>query len=139
MSAYHNRMRLSMPDKVFFLDKIPGTQILVDWGCADGTLIKLAREFIHPSVLCIGFDNDITAIRKAQVQKVKNCRFVAAFATTFLSDLDKDKRVKTILFSSILHDCHTEVHDALLGLRKNPPKYIVIRDMCYEEIGRAHV
>ena len=56
MNVYNDGMRKSMLDKIWFLDKIDGgIDTIYDYGCADGSLLKIVGE-ICPSMKLIGYD-----------------------------------------------------------------------------------
>src|SRR4051812_31044878 len=55
-STYNHRMELSMVDKLFFVDKIQ-PDFFVDFGCADGTLLKSIKA-MNPTIPCMGYDID---------------------------------------------------------------------------------
>ena len=63
--VYNDRMRRSMWDKAFFMDKIPGAALLVDYGCADGSLIRFLHG-LFPGLSVIGFDIDPAMIAEAR-------------------------------------------------------------------------
>ena len=48
-------MKKSLWDKAFFMDKIIGVKCVIDFGCADASLICMLRE-IFPSMDFYGFD-----------------------------------------------------------------------------------
>ena len=62
-SEYNAAMKKSLLDKIFFMDKIDAN-VIVDYGCADGTLIhflySLFSEFTY-----IGYDIDTTMLTHA--------------------------------------------------------------------------
>ena len=73
-SVYNDRMRRSMWDKAFFMDKVPGTELLVDYGCADGSLIRFLRE-LFPSMYFIGFDIDPAMVEAARKHETDRAWF----------------------------------------------------------------
>ena len=46
-------MRRSMWDKAFFMDKVSGAELIIDYGCADGSLIQFLHE-LFPAMRFIG-------------------------------------------------------------------------------------
>ena len=56
-STYERRMAMSLLDKTFFADKISNCDFLVDFGCADGTLIRFLKNYF-PDMNVVGYDND---------------------------------------------------------------------------------
>ena len=65
-SVYNSSMKKSLLDKIFFMDKIDA-QIFVDYGCADGTLIKFLH-LLFPEFEYYGFDISEDMIALAQKQ-----------------------------------------------------------------------
>jgi trans-aconitate methyltransferase len=52
--GYLKRMQNGMDDKLWWVDKVD-SKIIVDYGCADGTLLKHIRE-LHPDYTLVGVD-----------------------------------------------------------------------------------
>ena len=50
---YNLEMQKSLIDKAFFLDKAEDTSIFVDFGCANGSLLKFSQMLI-PEAIYIG-------------------------------------------------------------------------------------
>ena len=73
-SVYNDRMRRSMWDKAFFMDKVPGTELIVDYGCADGSLIRFLHS-LFPTMCFIGFDIDPAMIEAANRERSENTWF----------------------------------------------------------------
>ena len=55
--TYEKRMALSMIDKIFFADKIVDSDLLVDFGCADGSLLRFLKGNF-PDLNVLGYDID---------------------------------------------------------------------------------
>lgn len=121
---YNNRMALSMNDKLFFLDIIP-IKKLVDFGCADGTMLHLVQES-NPNIEVFGYDIDTTMIDRAS--KYANC----------FSDWENVKSVidnnTTLSLSSVIHEIFSyctpsELYNTFNNIFNSNFEYIVIRDM----------
>ena len=67
--VYNDRMRRSMWDKAFFMDKVPGAELILDYGCADGSLVRFLSE-LFPAMRFIGFDIDPVMIAAANAQRL---------------------------------------------------------------------
>lgn len=63
LELYNNSMRLSMIDKVFFLDRID-PEVIVDFGCADGSLTRFISSN-YPDITVIGYDQSVHQIEAA--------------------------------------------------------------------------
>jgi hypothetical protein len=54
VKTYNHRMEKSLIDKIFWVDKVDSS-IIVDYGCADGVLLK-ALQKLFPDYTYIGYD-----------------------------------------------------------------------------------
>lgn len=133
--VYNDRMRRSMWDKAFFMDKIPGAELIVDYGCADGSLIRFLHE-LFPAMRFIGFDIDPAMTAAANAQRSENTWFVSSMddVVRTIRSLGIDSSRIAINFSSVLHEVFHYGFDldALRGfIRAVSPRYLVVRDMMY--------
>lgn len=140
LNIYTTEMSKSVWDKAFFMDKIPGTKCVIDFGCADGAMIRYLAP-LFPDITFLGYDINKELIRRAQsaipfhanVIFTDDFAVIAAFVNgtkKFLSD------EVCINFSSVLH----EVFSSTGGINKIQeliemiqPKFITIRDMYCDE------
>ena len=134
-AIYNDRMRRSMWDKAFFMDKVPGTELIIDYGCADGSLIRFLHE-LFPSMRFIGFDIDPSMVGAANALQTENCWFFSDTAAMLqqLRALDVDPRRITINFSSVLHEIfHYDCDRAMITrlIEDVNPHYLVVRDMMF--------
>jgi hypothetical protein len=125
--AYNHRMDLSMIDKLFFLDKIQ-PDLVVDFGCAAGTLLKNLRYFSSVMRL-IGYDNDPNMVAHSSP------------TINIISDWDKvlaaieiSEGNSAIVLSSVIHEVFhygskADIDAFWERVFKTGFKYIVIRDM----------
>lgn len=139
LSIYLERMGRSVFDKLFAFDV--GANLYVDFGCADGMLLKLVAR-LFPENTYIGYDKDKTMIEMAR-------RDGGAPNLTFTSDWDAlaltvnaakaAKSTKTcLLLFSVIHEVYSYDRDAVddfwnrvFGQELKSVKFdhIVIRDM----------
>jgi len=134
-SVYNDRMRRSMWDKAFFMDKVPGTELIVDYGCADGSLIRFLHS-LFPTMCFIGFDIDPAMVAQANRQRSENTWFFsdAEEMLRLIETLGIERRRITVNFSSVLHeifhyDCDRSMITRLI--ERINPRYLVVRDMMY--------
>lgn len=134
-AVYNDRMRRSMWDKAFFMDKVPGTELIIDYGCADGSLIRFLHS-LFPSMHFIGFDIDPAMVTQARLQQSENTWFFsdAGEMLQMLETLGIDRRRVAVNFSSVLHeifhyDCDRSMITRLIG--SISPRYLVVRDMLF--------
>ncbi|MBR3334372.1 MAG: class I SAM-dependent methyltransferase [Clostridia bacterium] len=134
-SIYNDRMRRSMWDKAFFMDKIPGTELLVDYGCADGSLIRFLRD-LFPSMYFIGFDIDPAMVQAARKHETGRTWFF-----TETAEVQEQIRILGIPSSSIAVNYSSVLHEVFhygsdpdafrAFISAVSPQYLVVRDMMY--------
>ena len=136
ISHYRTEMAKSMVDKLFFIDKID-VQLIVDFGCADGTMLKFIRS-LYPDIKLIGYDASQEMVDIAR----KNC--FLEYGMDFTSDWSVvEKRVKNlensgfesaITLSSVIHEVYSygnenSVAEFWQRIFNTGFDYVVIRDM----------
>ena len=134
-SVYNDRMRRSMWDKAFFMDKIPGTELLIDFGCADGSLIRFLHG-LFPAMRFIGFDADPSMIAAARKQETENAWFFTEKeeVTAQIRRLNTAASATAVNFSSVFHEIFhygADLNGIRAFLRLVSPQYLVVRDMMY--------
>lgn len=145
LDIYTTEMSKSVWDKAFFMDKIPGVKCVIDFGCADGAMIRYLSP-LFPDIMFVGYDISkelINRARKTAPFYANNIYFEdAPFAgvaalTRYVTDRFSSDEI-CINFSSVLHEVYSstggiEVIRELIDSLK--PRYITIRDMyCDEEL-----
>lgn len=128
--VYNNRMVSSILDKLFFLDKIFDSNLIVDFGCSDGVLLNECKRF-RPELRLIGYDNDPSMLRIGNSNEGK-------FPITdnwehVLSEVKKSVNA-TIVLSSVLHEVfhygsRLDIDVFWKNVFESGFEYIVIRDM----------
>jgi len=124
--AYNQRMDLSLIDKLFFIDKIQ-PDLIVDFGCATGTLLKHLKTFC-PNVQAIGYDNDSEMIRHSDASVNITNKWALIEAA-----IEQAKRPALIL-SSVIHEVFhygskADIDNFWNKVLKSGFYYIIIRDM----------
>lgn len=139
IDEYLNRMDSSIQDKLWFLDKvITKTTGILDYGCADGTLLKEIRTgvMLTPSQRVftpnwydlIGYDNSPDMMARAKENtKGLDISFIEAPHEALLHN-------SCIVLSSVLHEIFSyqpedEAIWELQSIFDLGAKYIAIRDM----------
>lgn len=128
-AGYLTEMRKPMLDKIFFMDKIfEPFSTVVDYGCADGSLIRICKE-LFPQYNYIGYDNcgDMVTLAKQSDN--------LGVYTTDWSDIHINPDESLLNLSSVIHEVYSycnkqeidEFWDRVLG---SGFKYVTIRDMC---------
>ena len=122
-ATYNGRMELSMIDKLFFADKVQ-PDLVVDFGCADGSLLRHLKE-LKPELDVIGFDTDPNT----------GSNFVnIAHNWGLIEELIKKAKDPSLILSSVIHEvCHyasrAEIDDFWQKVFGSNFRYIIIRDM----------
>ena len=141
LEKYNNGMRKSLIDKIFFVDKVPSEFSLLDFGCADGTLIEFLSN-IFPQNRYVGYDFDPKMIELANERNITSeVSFTSDFQhalSSMMQNGDEPKTAKILNLSSIIHEVYSyssyeEVEDfwnnKVFSPRDSKFDYIVIRDM----------
>ena len=148
LDTYTSEMAKSVWDKSFFMDKIPGAKCIIDFGCADGTMINLLAP-IFPDITFIGYDIAAELIDRARHADTHYSNTVFFDGSKKYGDQDVIHFVKSkfrpeaicINFSSVLHEVFSKTKDSkwIVGHMINAlqPKYITIRDMYFDGENRV--
>lgn len=131
LEKYNDGMRKSLIDKSFFLNMID-SDVIVDFGCADATLMKYAHS-INADTQYIGYDICDEMIETAkqnfpQGHYYKDWKLLSKV----LSNIMKDETKKvTLVLSSILHEIYSyaDIEEFWTNILSIPFHNIVIRDM----------
>lgn len=84
LEKYNSSMAKSLIDKIFFMDKMDDdVKFIVDYGCADGTLVRFLAQ-LFPDLVFIGYDINPDMIRLASE---KGRHLANAFFTTDLTNI----------------------------------------------------
>lgn len=134
-SVYNDRMRRSMWDKAFFMDKVPGTELIVDYGCADGSLIRFLHS-LFPTMCFIGFDIDPAMVAQANQQRSENTWFFSDEEEMLwmIDRLGIEPRRIAVNFSSVMHEIfHYDCDRSMIPrvIKQIAPRYLVVRDMLF--------
>lgn len=139
LDIYTEEMKKSLWDKAFFMDKIIGAKCVIDFGCADASLICMLRE-IFPSMDFYGFDINEELLARAREnihENVADRKFIYNGDELNLLIADVIARYDgseiCINFSCVLHEvfssspCGKRSIERLVKALE--PKYITVRDM----------
>lgn len=129
VDAYINGMNKGIQDKLFFLNKIK-IKTLVDFGCADGTLLNEIHK-IFPDIELIGYDIDETMMQISR-ERYPEINFYSDWNQV----IEKVKGDDTaLLLSSVIHEVYSYgTSSEIKNFWKNQAfnnkfKYLIIRDM----------
>jgi len=128
INRYNDSMRKPMMDKLFFIDKVDA-DIFVDFGCADGSMIKMLND-IFPNHKYLGFDINLTMLKLAKDNNKKsNVKFYSDWSELLL-DLEKKYAglKKCLVMSSVLHEIDNKT-EFFHFINFKSFDYLVIRDM----------
>jgi hypothetical protein len=135
-TTYNREMRKSLIDKIFFLDKVGDSSVFIDYGCADGSVLKLASSII-PEASYIGYDISEEMLGIA----IKSCDSTIQFTNDLdllgrlISEQKKKGNKICISLLSLIHEVYAYGPDSVKkfwGFVFNTDlfDYIAIRDMC---------
>ena len=136
LDTYNARMASSIEDKMWFWDKVKDTtNSIVDYGCADGSLLLRINEE-HPRQTLIGYDasDDMLARAKKHTKDTPICFVESIF--------EPEMEHTCLVLSSVVHEIfsYQEREDAEfeLGMLFDlGAKYIAIRDMGVQSVCRS--
>lgn len=139
LDIYTEEMKKSLWDKAFFMDKIIGVKCVIDFGCADASLICMLRE-IFPSMDFYGFDINEELLARAREnmhENVADRKFIYGGDELNLLIADVISRYEgseiCINFSCVLHEVFSTAPCGKRSIERLvkalEPKYITVRDM----------
>jgi len=128
INEYTEAMKKSLYEKAFFLGKINADSFL-DYGCADGTLLKFIQSmyFSYPNYKYIGYD-----ICQEMLEKAKKDNQDIIFTDNLDSFIKEKTENSVLVLSSIIHEIYSYSNPSNFWeevFEKINTKYIVIRDM----------
>lgn len=139
LDIYTTEMSKSVWDKAFFMDKIPGVKCVIDFGCADGAMIRYLSP-LFPDIMFVGYDISKELIDRARKTPPFNANIIyfedgplagVAALTHFVLNSFKPEEI-CINFSSVLHEVFSSTGgDTVIKylVTRLHPKFITIRDM----------
>lgn len=134
IQQYTAKMNSGIMDKLFWVDKI-NPDLIVDFGCADGALLKQI-EMWHPNASLFGFDANPTMLKLAQTSLNREVQLFSDWEEMAKKIREYKSEKVAIILSSVIHEIYHYSSPAEVDLFWNrlfPKKplfdYIVIRDM----------
>ena len=138
LDVYTTGMQKSSKDKLFFMDKVDDVDVIVDFGCADGTLIQEMYK-INPNIRYLGYDNSLDMIKRARTFTLRS--FGPDVNIGFLLPNEKienyinNEQNYLLNLSSVIHEVYSyskpeEINVFWNQVLYNNFKYIAIRDFC---------
>lgn len=136
---YTTEMSKSVWDKAFFMDKIPGVKCVIDFGCADGAMIRYLSP-LFPDIMFVGYDISNELLNRARKTPPFNANIIyfedgplagVAALTRYVLNSFKPEEI-CINFSSVLHEVFSSTGgDTVIKylVTRLHPKFITIRDM----------
>lgn len=128
VTAYNAGMARSMLDKLFWVDKI-NPDCVVDFGCADGMLLKELERY-YPSKQLIGYDIDPEQCALAR----RNTR--AMIKNNWDEIVPMVPANSALILSSVIHEVYSYGNPESIALfwervfgNTSPFRYVVIRDL----------
>lgn len=113
LSIYTSRMKNGMEDKLYFLEFLESPPLLVDYGCADGTLIKHIKD-IYPDAICYGYDLNLDMLSMAK-ERLKEYSHVYLLHEKYfkMHSLVQSKKTHSEILnlSSVIHEIYSYGND----------------------------
>lgn len=145
-NVYNQRMATTMEEKLFFADRLDDSiDTIVDFGCADGTLLANIHE-MKPNYRLVGIDIDEN-MRKLVKEKLEDVVLYASIED-FIENFNKENRNIAMVFSSVMHEVVAYTSNTYISFMNNifsevKPKQVIIRDMAINnyvvEMGRKGI
>lgn len=135
---YNSSMSKSVLDKMFFLDKVPDNIAILDWGCADGSLLSEIVKFF-PKNSYIGYDIDEEMARLAMDKLSEDDAHIYWDIDNVYREVADNHKDKTIVvnLSSVIHEVYSyrnvEEIDEFWETVFDLGDIIVIRDMMFQQ------
>lgn len=131
-TSYNSSMDKSYLDKIFFLDKIEGVDTILDFGCANGDILKHIHD-IAPELQLYGYDNNSSMVEFAE----RKYSDIATFGTDFDGIMAEYVKLETSVLnlSSVIHEVYSyskpeEITQFWERVFTYNFKFISIRDLC---------
>ena len=137
VQGYLDRMKGSMEEKLFFLNELDLTnKVIIDFGCADGTMIKHLME-VYPLNCYIGVECNPAfkpALRELAFQhhgfsavgSLDQLKMILEFS------LYKGKEL-VFICSSVLHELTWSKQREVINFAMHYCNYLIVRDMYYDQ------
>lgn len=128
MESYCLKMKQSIYDKAFFIDKLyDPVDFIIDYGCADASLLKFIN-LIYPDCKFIGYDNNYEMLKKAQ-ENFPKADYFSNWQDVFFAP-----NHSLLNLSSVIHEIYSylpknEVEEFWSRVFNSGFKYIAIREM----------
>lgn len=139
INIYRKEMAKSMVDKLFFIDQIE-VEVIVDFGCADGTMLKFIRE-LRPDIVLVGYDSSQEMIDIAKSnEEWENHPNKPIFTSNWTDVKNIIQNYKSegfncaLTLSSVIHEVYSygdsnSITEFWNNVFQSDFDYIVIRDM----------
>ena len=146
--VYNQRMSKTLYDKCWWIDKIDDNiDVIIDYGCGDGSLFKMINRIRPNKFEYIGIDNDDNMLRIAK-QNIPCGTFYKSIDElsryfSYPANLCSDNIV--FVMNSVMHEVFTYLNKKeqcelfTTICQKLNPKYIAIRDMYINEDDDLHI
>lgn len=142
LAHYNEQLRHTTGSKIFWLNQINPEEIglVVDFGCADGHILKTIRPLLPEDTLLVGIDKDPKQIAAAAQHFVDGDHFSTdwEYADHFLNDMPPGKK-SILVLSSVIHEIGEEFpcwwKEEVESRRFD---YVAIRDMAAPEASSGY-
>lgn len=135
--TYTNEMLKGIEDKLFFMDKC-NFDTLLDYGCADGALIEIMKDF-YPKKNYVGYDFNPDMIERAQKKNIQSAYFYDDLKNAN-NKIDSFKGKNAVLSSSLIHEVYSyctdeQINEFWNNIYSGNYDYVIIRDMALSKVN----
>jgi hypothetical protein len=107
LDKYNMGMEKGLVDKLFFQDHIPHYDLLVDFGTANGSLIKAAEPY-DPQATYIGYDISSDMLSAAQSNNKKSDKIIFTEDWNLVEQkVKEEKGISLLTLNSVLHEVYS--------------------------------
>lgn len=134
LGTYTSCMKKSMLDKLWFTDKIEEPECIVDYGCADASLLKEISNYFHnTSFVGIDISDEMLQIADSNFSEAVYCK-----PSEYSEVNNKNNTVLNI--SSVIHEVYSycsnnEINEFWDFVFNSGFSYIAIRDMMISNVS----
>ncbi len=133
LDKYNVSMQKSLEDKLYFLDYLEGVECFVDFGCADGTLLRAVHER-RPELKLVGIDMNHDMVDLC-CSKLPEAQIVWSKYPTY-SRNNFNHMTNALNLSSVIHEVYAygrpaDIDKFWAAVKMWGYDYIFIRDMTY--------
>lgn len=134
--AYNEKLRASLVDKLFFMQHLGDkVGLWVDFGCADGAVLRAVRNKTFFQNQYVGYDSDPVQIMACRANGIPATSDRMAIARLFRCAKQEGHK-SVLILSSVIHELRSQgmtLASIMDMVADWDPDYVVIRDFALDE------